>query len=100
MKIGKIYFKNLVEKGYDGIEASLGDIKFNVKTGEHERFFKLLNLHKLKYICGVYTSWIDYENDWEDKPIEQHLKLYREQLLIAKSLNPHHINSHSGQDSW
>jgi len=93
-------FKELVDHGYDGIEASLGDIKYNAKTVEHERFFHLLKLYNLKYICGVYTSWIDYDNDWEDKPVDQHLKLYREQLTIAKSLSPFHINAHSGQDSW
>jgi hypothetical protein len=47
--------------------------------------------------AGLYTSWQDYEGDWEDKPISAHVHTYTEQLEAAKELQPLHVNVHSGQ---
>eukprot|EP00742_Colponemidia_sp_Colp-10_P004550 GILJ01004856.1.p1 GENE.GILJ01004856.1~~GILJ01004856.1.p1 ORF type:complete len:288 (+),score=17.55 GILJ01004856.1:23-886(+) len=92
----EVLFPQLKSLGYDAIEASLGDIKYP----DCERFMTLLEDNQLSYIAGIYTSWVDYENGWEDKPVSEHVRMFEEQLKIAKSLNPLHINCHSGQDSW
>lgn len=88
-------FPKLKRLGYYGIECSLGDI------GTRDVEFKeLLQAHGLKFTCGVYTSWQDYEGPWENKSVTGHLETYAEQLQRAKTLSPIHINVHSGSDSW
>lgn len=99
-------FKYLTQKGYDGIECSLGDM---AKAGPNgparqngiERFAASLSEFKLKLICGVYTSWQDYEGPNEALGVGEHLARYCNQLqTVSSMLNPCHVNVHSGADWW
>ncbi|KAJ3396678.1 hypothetical protein HDU92_002304 [Lobulomyces angularis] len=88
--------KSLKEKGFDGIEASLGDI-----GGDHETFQKAMKKYDMKLILGIYSSWQDYsDNGWKNVSVEGHLIEWKRQLDLAATLNTFHINSHSGQDTF
>ena len=93
-------FLMLKEQGFQGIEASLGDIKYKLDNGA--RFVSLLQAHDLKWICGVYTGWDDYEGPWQRKSVAEHLEQYEKQLQAAFSLpvTPIHVNVHSGADDF
>jgi len=84
--------------GYTGIEASLNDIGSSQPL--RLKYIDCLKRNKLEYICGVYSSWVDYEGKWEDKTIADHLDHFRKQLILAKELDPIGINAHSGSDDW
>lgn len=66
----------------------------------HNASFPPVSQNDLKFICGVYTSWQDYEGEWENRSVDEHLAQYRDQLQRAQALGPEHINAHSGSDSW
>jgi sugar phosphate isomerase/epimerase len=90
-----VLFPKLKRLGYGGIECSLGDI-----GDRGEEFRALIKEYDMEFICGVYTSWQDYEGHWENKSVKEHLQTYHEQLELAKQFRPMHINVHSGSDSW
>eukprot|EP00455_Lapot_gusevi_P016722 TRINITY_DN1869_c0_g1_i12.p1 TRINITY_DN1869_c0_g1~~TRINITY_DN1869_c0_g1_i12.p1 ORF type:complete len:298 (-),score=74.69 TRINITY_DN1869_c0_g1_i12:11-904(-) len=97
----KTLASELKRLGYVGIEASLGDLGALAKDRTKLNLYQnTLKEHDLKLICGVYTSWQDYEGQPEYKSVKEQLQQYREQLKLASSLEPHHVNVHSGSDTW
>jgi len=88
---------------FDGVECSLGDM--GQSFADRLEFMQALKKRNLSHICGVYTSWVDYEGAWTDSSVSGHLTNYRKQLLcVQREILPHtctlHINAHSGQDTW
>ncbi|KAI8925274.1 hypothetical protein BC831DRAFT_461729 [Entophlyctis helioformis] len=91
-------FPKLKASGFAGVEASLLDVGFpNV-----DRFVSLLREHNLKWICGLYTSWADYQGKWERLPVATHLSNFASQIASVQSISepPVHINCHSGSDAF
>mmetsp|Transcript_39045 Transcript_39045/g.76318 ORF Transcript_39045/g.76318 Transcript_39045/m.76318 type:complete len:284 (+) Transcript_39045:262-1113(+) len=86
--------------GFQGVEASLGDVDAIEGKENRGQWRDALAEAGLLHVAGLYTSWQDYEGAWEDLAVSEHLGRWREQLEQAKELSPWHINAHSGQDSW
>lgn len=97
--------QHVKSQGYDGIEASLSDLR---ALGGYTAARELLEQHQLKLIAGVYSGWVDYEDDTVAQHFEsvsQHLDRYRQQLQELQSAFPGKhapvwINAHSGADHW
>ena len=92
----------LKQQGFDGIEASLTDIKWP----DLDKFVQLAKLNKTEFICGLYTSWDDYNTPWERKPVKEHLQQLEQQFQCALHLRSMlqeqfcRINVHSGSDDF
>ncbi len=96
------------ESGFDGIEASLGDLGALTSPSPDAvippRFDPLLlEKYSLKIIIGIYTCWQDYEPeewDFDRATVDSTLDRYRKQLQVALDLfsksNIFKINVHSG----
>jgi hypothetical protein len=73
-------------------------------NGEKNRknFVNILKKNNLEFICGIYTSNVDYLGEHEIKTVEEHISKYKEQLEMVKTLDvlPIHVNVHSGSDSF
>jgi len=95
--------KSLAAEGFNGIEASLGDLQFGALQSNIFEFQSIikpaLDKYGMKLIVGVYSSYQDYEV-WENKSLEEHVSQMKHQLDIASQLAPVHVNCHSGQDSF
>ncbi|KAJ3120770.1 hypothetical protein HK098_004250 [Nowakowskiella sp. JEL0407] len=85
----------LKSQGFDGVEASLGDIGPDIQS-----FQNALQSKSLELILGVYTSWQDYEGPFQHANLDSHLNILKYQLTAAKSISPQWINIHAGEDSW
>lgn len=94
------YFPQLSnQQGIRGIEASLSDIGFEKDHGK--RFFQCIQANNQEWICGAYSSWIDYIGEPEvGKSVANHIATLKEQLLAVMSLQqlPIYINIHAGSD--
>lgn len=95
------YFSELASETQKitGLEASLSDIGFEKDQGE--RFFSLIQANNQEWICGAYSSWIDYIGEPESsKSVQEHVATLREQLINVMSLKtlPIYINIHAGSD--
>ncbi|KAJ3260833.1 hypothetical protein HK103_007396 [Boothiomyces macroporosus] len=90
-------FPLLKQQGFVGVEASIKDTQY-----PSPRFFNLLAENDLKWICGLYTSWTDYEGPCESISVDQHVKNFKSQVEILKSVpvKPIHVNCHSGSDEF
>ncbi|KAG6622251.1 sugar phosphate isomerase/epimerase [Phytophthora cinnamomi] len=89
-------------QGFDGIEASLGDLE---ALGGADAVLPLLAENDLELIVGVYSGWVDYESQnlhQQFEGVESHVKRFREQLEAVASFSqrPVRINAHSGSDHW
>ncbi|KAK1946493.1 hypothetical protein P3T76_002046 [Phytophthora citrophthora] len=89
-------------QGFDGIEASLGDLE---ALGGADVVLPLLSENKLDLIVGVYSGWVDYEPQnlhQQFEGVETHVKRFRQQLETVSSFaqRPARINAHSGSDHW
>ncbi|KAF4149555.1 putative xylose isomerase-like protein [Phytophthora infestans] len=74
-------------QGFDGIEASLGDLK---ALGGTDVVLPLLAENKLELIVGVYSGWVDYEPQnlsQQFEGVEAHVKRFREQLETVSSFS-------------
>ena len=96
------YFPALRSQGINGIEGSLSDIGLAVDGGE--RFFSLIQKHEMKWICGLYSGWIDYigEEPDDSQDVSKHLVCLKTQIstLMQLSMKPYHINCHAGSDRF
>jgi len=49
----------------------------------------------------VYSGWDDYSVRWEAKGVNEHVQQWENQVNIAlNELEPVHLNSHSGSDTF
>lgn len=94
----KEIFPQWKAKGYDGIEVDIFLLQ------KEEEFYQLkslcdeLNFH---IVPMVKSSWLDYVNPRPPGLTpKDHLKTYRQQLELARKLDPLKINAHSGADHW
>ncbi|KAE8884695.1 hypothetical protein PF005_g16802 [Phytophthora fragariae] len=95
-------FAHIKRQGFDGIEASLGDL---AALGGVDAVLPLLEENELELIVGVYSGWVDYEPQnlhQQFEGVENHVKRFREQLETVASFSrrPVRINAHSGSDHW
>ncbi|GMF20036.1 unnamed protein product [Phytophthora lilii] len=89
-------------QGFDGIEASLGDLE---ALGGTDVVLPLLAENELELIVGVYSGWVDYEPQnlhQQFEGVESHVKRFHQQLetVCSFSQRPVRINAHSGSDHW
>jgi hypothetical protein len=89
-------------QGFDGIEASLGDLE---ALGGADEVLPLLQENELELVMGVYSGWVDYEPQnlhQQFEGVESHVNRLRGQLEAACSFTqrPVRINAHSGSDHW
>ncbi|KAF4323805.1 hypothetical protein BBO99_00000982 [Phytophthora kernoviae] len=89
-------------QGYDGIEASLGDLE---SLGGAHVVLPLLAANDLDLIVGVYSGWVDYEPQnmhQQFEGVKAHVKRLREELETVCRFDhrPIRINVHSGSDHW
>uniref|UniRef100_H3HCR4 FYVE-type domain-containing protein n=1 Tax=Phytophthora ramorum TaxID=164328 RepID=H3HCR4_PHYRM len=89
-------------QGFDGIEASLGDLE---ALGGTDLVLPLLTENELELIVGVYSGWVDYELQklhQQYEGVENHVNRFRTQLEQVCSFRqrPVRINAHSGCDHW
>ncbi|KAG3200388.1 hypothetical protein PC128_g4630 [Phytophthora cactorum] len=93
---------HISRQGFNGIEASLGDLE---ALGGTDVVLPLLAENELELIVGVYSGWVDYEPQnlhQQFEGVETHVSRFREQLETVSSFSqrPVHINAHSGSDHW
>ncbi|OWY99058.1 hypothetical protein PHMEG_00030010, partial [Phytophthora megakarya] len=93
---------HIKRQGFDGIEASLGDLE---ALGGVNLVLPLLEENELQLIVGIYSGWVDYESQnlhQQFEGVESHVHRFRQQLETVSSFNqrPVHINAHSGSDHW
>ncbi|EGZ10953.1 hypothetical protein PHYSODRAFT_521052 [Phytophthora sojae] len=72
-------------QGFDGIEASLGDLE---ALGGADAVLPLLAENELELIVGVYSGWVDYEPQnlhQQFEGVETHVQRFREQLETVAS---------------
>ncbi|KAG7399097.1 hypothetical protein PHYBOEH_009675 [Phytophthora boehmeriae] len=89
-------------QGYDGIEASLGDLE---ALGGAPAVMPLLAANDLDLIVGVYSGWVDYEPQnlhQQFEGVQAHVNRLREELetVCRFDRRPLRINAHSGSDHW
>ncbi|KAE8152252.1 hypothetical protein BDV25DRAFT_128146 [Aspergillus avenaceus] len=89
------WFPILKAQGYVGIEVDIAPLP-DIAT-----IRRLADEAGLEIIVMVHSEWPCYAGP---KPVgltpKDHLKNYRAQLEIAKTLRPVKINAHSGDDGW
>ncbi|GMF42632.1 unnamed protein product [Phytophthora fragariaefolia] len=95
-------FGHIRRQGFDGIEASLGDLE---ALGGTSVVLPSLAENELELIVGVYSGWVDYEpqNLYQQfEGVESHVQRFREQLETVANFSqrPVRINAHSGSDHW
>lgn len=95
-------FAHIKRQGFDGIEASLGDLE---ALGGADAVLPMLEENELELIVGVYSGWVDYEPQnlhQQFEGVENHVTRFREQLETVASFSrrPVRINAHSGSDHW
>lgn len=89
-------------QGYDGVEASLADLD---ALGGLRHVQRLLADRGMGLIVGVYSGWVDYEDEnlpQQFEGIQRHLDRFRRQLDAALSTGdrPVWVNAHAGSDHW
>ncbi|EAR99766.1 xylose isomerase domain protein TIM barrel protein, putative (macronuclear) [Tetrahymena thermophila SB210] len=85
-------FKNLKEKGYQGIEIP---VQFSIERNQLDPF-KTKNRHGFDYVAEIYTcGYPIYSSD-----INAHLDSFKKGIDTALKINPSVINVHSGRDCW
>ena len=98
----------LKQRGFVGIEASLSDLG-STPSARRETVRRLAE-RRMHLVCGVYSSWVDYEVRWDSlhaSPSEQ-LKTLEGQLrdvvdVVSGSGHDEvlvHVNAHAGGDGW
>ncbi|CAI4215968.1 unnamed protein product [Parascedosporium putredinis] len=91
----KAWFPTFKELGYFGVEVEIAGLQ---------------DLHLLRQLCDlvgfeisvlIHTAWPRYLGPRPDglKP-DDHLRIYKEQLQLAKSLRAYKVNAQSGCDAW
>jgi hypothetical protein len=91
----------LKDQGFSGVEASLGDLNLLSSNSSITAVNQSLSSTDMLLIVGVYSHWQDYEEgEWTNESVDVHVARICSQLTLAASLNPVHINCHSGQDSF
>lgn len=78
-------FPQFKAAGYHGIESELPP------PTERERFQRLLDQYGFKLILQINTG---------GETVAAHVESFRRQVLEARRLQPHLINTHSGRDAW
>ena len=94
------------EAGFDGLEASLSDI--GSTSEERRNFVAAAQAEDLSLILSAYSSWPNYEGDFESIPLDAHLSNlsseFREIAALHTSLPAGSpiigVNAHSGSDAW
>lgn len=89
-------------QGFDGIEASLGDLE---ALGGASTVLPLLAANGLELIVGVYSGWVDYEDrnlHQQFEGVAAHVARLQRELETVCSFDqrPVRINVHSGSDHW
>jgi len=94
--------------GYTGIEASLTDLGSS-PSARRETVQRLAD-RRMSLVCGVYSSWADYDGRWNNlhtSPAEQ-LEVLADQIVsVADAVSADgnqavllHVNAHTGGDGW
>lgn len=105
-EFGRKLLAHVRSQGYDGIEASLSDLD---ALGGLATARELLREHDLNLIVGVYSGWVDYEDEnlaQQFEGVSTQLARYRQQLeRVAAAFpdaadKPVWLNAHSGADRW
>jgi sugar phosphate isomerase/epimerase len=93
-------FREFHRLGFDGIEASLNDIR-RLSNNDDDLFRQAMADNRLALIGICYSNWADFvPGTWQDRTVDEHLEnLHREFEQVIK-YNPIHINIHGGQDDW
>jgi hypothetical protein len=95
-------FARIAAQGFDGVEASLGDL---AQLGSAVVVNDLLAKHELQLIVGVYSGWVDYEDrhiGQQFESVKSHVERYKRQLVTASEAFPTRVwtNAHTGSDHW
>ncbi|KAF1344371.1 xylose isomerase TIM barrel [Delphinella strobiligena] len=94
----KQIFPQWKAKGYNGIEV---DIFLLQKEEEFYQLKSLCDEVGFQIVPMVKSSWLDYVNPRPPGLTpKDHLETYRQQLELARILDPVKINAHSGADHW
>ena len=94
------------EAGFDGIEASLSDI--GSTSEERRNFVAAAQAEDLSLILSAYSSWPNYEGDFESIPLDAHLSNLTADFRAIAALHTAlpagspiiGVNAHSGSDAW
>jgi sugar phosphate isomerase/epimerase len=78
-------FPAFKEAGYQGIECA------TPPSVDHPRLRRLLDKHNFQFIPQIFS---------EGESVDEHVASFREQVSIAKTLQPRLINAHSGRDCF
>jgi sugar phosphate isomerase/epimerase len=87
-------FQRLADKGFCGIEASIADVS------NHPDFFTLLQQYNFNWICGIYTSWVDYIGEAIEQDVSSQVDQFKRQIETVATfpIAPILVNCHSGSD--
>ena len=92
--------------GFDGVEASLGDIGGSI--AERRACLRAAQAEDQALVLSAYSSWQSYEGAFEVLPLSEHIDRMRAELddiaeLCTSLVGPSpvwRVNAHSGSDMW
>ena len=61
--------------GFAGVEMSMRDL--GATATERRAAAESIRSQQLRLVCGVYSSWVDYEGPWAPLSPAQHLETFK-----------------------